>query len=175
MTTGPIVAATGHRPDKLGFGARGYTEPVRLKLVAFARQQLEGLAPQKVISGMALGWDQAVAEAALDLGVPLLAAVPCDDQDITWPFMSRKRYRDVLSRTGVETHVVCPGPYKPWKMQARNEWMVDRASLLLALWDGSPGGTANAVGYFHVKLARCHDGTVSRFRNVWAEWENWAR
>ena len=28
-------------------------------------------------------------------------------------------------------------------MQARNEWMVDQATRLAALWDGSSGGTGN--------------------------------
>ncbi len=32
-------------------------------------------------------------------------------------------------------------------MQVRNEYMVDRADLVLALWNGTPGGTGNCVRY----------------------------
>jgi len=152
------LAVTGHRPQKTG----GYDEPNRLRLVAFAREQLAKLAPAQVISGMALGWDQAIAEAALDLDLPLLAAIPCDGQDSTWPFMSRRRYRELLGRPGVESHVVCPGSYKPYKMQVRNEWMVRQADLLLALFDGTAGGTANCVAYAQTQGVK--------IVNVWNEW-----
>jgi uncharacterized phage-like protein YoqJ len=32
-------------------------------------------------------------------------------------------------------------------MQIRNEWMVDRADQVIAIWDGTSGGTANCVEY----------------------------
>jgi uncharacterized phage-like protein YoqJ len=32
-------------------------------------------------------------------------------------------------------------------MQVRNEWMVDHCNDLLAVWDGSDGGTGNCVRY----------------------------
>ena len=48
-------------------------------------------------------------------------------------------------------HIVSPGEYAAFKMQVRNEWMVDQLNpatdLLLAAWDGSPGGTGNCVKY----------------------------
>lgn len=37
--------------------------------------------------------------------------------------------------------------YKPWLMQKRNEFMVDRVDTVLAVWDGSDGGTGNCVKY----------------------------
>ena len=37
--------------------------------------------------------------------------------------------------------------YRPWLMQKRNEYMVDRCDKLTALWDGSSGGTGNCVKY----------------------------
>ena len=33
------------------------------------------------------------------------------------------------------------------RMQARNQWMVDHCQLLIAVFDGSPGGTKNCVDY----------------------------
>jgi nucleoside 2-deoxyribosyltransferase len=32
-------------------------------------------------------------------------------------------------------------------MQDRNIWMVDHCDALIAVWDGTSGGTANCVGY----------------------------
>jgi len=32
-------------------------------------------------------------------------------------------------------------------MQTRNIWMVDNCDLVLALWDGSDGGTGNCIKY----------------------------
>jgi uncharacterized phage-like protein YoqJ len=34
-----------------------------------------------------------------------------------------------------------------WVYQKRNEWMVDHAQMVIAVWDGSSGGTANCVKY----------------------------
>lgn len=133
------VAATGHRPDKLG----GYEQINRL--TSFARQYLNALSPASVISGMALGWDQAVAAAALDLCIPLTAAVPFEDQESRWPDTSRRRYAELMSRAAF-VHVVSPYPGTP-AMQLRNRWMVDRCDLLLSLYDGSYGGTHNCLLY----------------------------
>jgi uncharacterized phage-like protein YoqJ len=43
--------------------------------------------------------------------------------------------------------LVTDAPYRAELMQIRNEWMVDRCDLLIAVWNGTPGGTANCVAY----------------------------
>ena len=35
--------------------------------------------------------------------------------------------------------------YTPYAMHARNRWMVEHTSRLIAIFDGSPGGTAHTV------------------------------
>ena len=107
---------------------------------------LRTLRPAWGITGMALGVDQDFAQACADLGVPFTAAVPCTGQDATWPDTSRRYYKHLLA-CAAEIFVVSPGPYAPWKMQKRNEWMVDHADEVLAVWNGSAGGTANCVAY----------------------------
>ena len=72
-----IIAATGHRPDKLG----GYGSIVADRLFHLAYETLEELAPTLVISGMALGWDMAVAEAAFCLDIPFHAYRPFEGQE----------------------------------------------------------------------------------------------
>jgi uncharacterized phage-like protein YoqJ len=141
-----IYAATGHRPDKLG----GYSDLILARLVRIARDFLEPAPPVQVISGMAQGWDTAVAMAALDLGVPLIAAIPFRHQAAVWPEIPQRRFYSILNRAA-EVHVVCEGGYSAEKMQRRNEWMVDRAGLIVAMWDGSSGGTCNCVEYADAK------------------------
>jgi uncharacterized phage-like protein YoqJ len=138
-----FYAATGHRPDKLG----GYSKATEDRLRKLARRYLEVDTPdQGVISGMALGWDMAWAEAAVELGIEFTAAVPFAGQESTWPTAARDRYNKLLGKAA-DVMVVCTGRYEPWKMDLRNHWMVDHSSKLIALWNGTKGGTFNCVLY----------------------------
>jgi uncharacterized phage-like protein YoqJ len=150
-----IIAATGHRPSKLG----GYSDHTWRRLLLTAERALELLEPREVISGMALGWDQAIATQALAMGIPVVAAVPFAGQEDRWPYNSQQRFRDLLDRAR-EAVVVSLGGYSPARMQRRNEWMVDRCDTVLALWDGSPGGTSRCVEYAQ-RIGR-------PVRNVWS-------
>ena len=141
-----IVSGTGHRPNKLG----GYGMPATVKLVNLARDWLEENKPSQVISGMALGWDYALAAAAFDLDIPFIAAVPFEGQEKMWPDESKRNYHTLLADASKVEYVCEPG-YAPWKMQKRNEWMVDNSDLVLAVWNGTPGGTANCVRYAQQK------------------------
>jgi len=59
-----ILAVTGHRPEKLG----GYGPAVAERLFNLASSELQGLRPEYVLTGMAIGWDQAVADACQGSG-----------------------------------------------------------------------------------------------------------
>lgn len=139
-----ILAFTGHRPDKLG----GYKlpNPTYLKVCQAIDAKLRELKPEKVISGMALGIDQWGAFIAHKLGIPFIAAVPFLGQEKAWPLASQKTYHQFL-KLASEVVIVSEGGYSAEKMQIRNEWMIDRADIVLACWDGSSGGTRNAVMY----------------------------
>lgn len=139
-----IVAFTGHRPDKLG----GWDplHPVVDRVRHAIRRGLARNWPLYAISGFALGVDTWAAEICLEMGIPFVAALPCDNWGEQWPAFSRARQEKLLAKAK-EIHVVSPGPYKPWKMQRRNEWMVDHCSRLLAVHDGSSGGTYNCLAY----------------------------
>lgn len=154
-----IIAATGHRPKRLG----GHGPGVQNCLVRLARGYLQASADVRaVISGMALGWDTAWALAALDLGLPLIAAVPFDGQPNRWPESSQHLHADILARAS-QVVVVAPGPYAAWKFERRNEWMVDRADRIAALWSGASGGTARCVAYAQ-RLGKPVD-------NLWTRWQ----
>lgn len=137
-----IIAATGHRPDKLG----GYGVGAKMKLRRLAYEYLEPLRPTDVIVGMALGWDQAVGWAAVSLGIPVHAAVPFAGQEFAWPLESQDEYQKLLAQCVSKT-IVFPGGYCAYAMQLRNEWMVERCNRVMAMFDGSPGGTANCIKY----------------------------
>jgi uncharacterized phage-like protein YoqJ len=153
-----IIAATGHRPDKLG----GYHPRTQARLQLIAAEGLRIMEPSRVISGMALGWDTAVALAAIDLFIPLTAAVPFKGQESRWPEGSRRTYREILSMAD-EVVTVCEGGYHPAKLQVRNEYMVNQAEEILALWNGTPGGTRNCIDYAKEMRRPIY--------NVWSMWE----
>lgn len=136
-----VIAGTGHRPQKL----QPYSDQVLERLIDIATEYLEGVQVTKVISGMALGWDTALCIAALDLGIPVCAAIPCYGQELPWLLSDRNRYHQLLGQCS-ET-VVAEEEHSFMSMRKRNEWMVDNCDRLLAFWDGSKGGTANTVRY----------------------------
>ena len=137
-----IVAGTGHRPNKLG----GYGKEAATKVVDTAVDWLAINRPTKVISGGALGWDQALAAAASIVEIPYVMALPFFNLGAKWPKESAA-YLDYLCEGAADVIFVCEPGYAPWKMQKRNEWMVDNCDTVLALWNGTSGGTANCVAY----------------------------
>ncbi len=153
------IAITGHRPDKL-FGydlmAPGYMA-IRAELKTLFRRHACGA----LWTGMALGIDQLAALAVIDLnrdgaGIRLNAAIPCRGHSSRWPERSRNLYDAILSKCD-EKVLVTDAPYQAWMMQKRNEYMVDHAGMVIAVWDGSTGGTKNCVDYAlkkHVPVLR---------------------
>lgn len=104
------------------------------------------------ISGMALGADTLFAEAVLackSAGLPirLVAAVPFAGQEGKWNAGAQTRFREILG-VADQVEIVSPGVYSPSKMQVRNEWMVEHAMCVMAVWDGKQsGGTWNCIQY----------------------------
>jgi len=141
-----IVSGTGHRPNKLG----GYSPQANTKLVGIILKWLRENKVEKVISGMALGWDTALAHAAEIEGIYLLCAIPFEGQELIWPRESKIIYNSILDNAH-EVVVTSSGGYSPAKMQIRNQWMVDNSDLVLAMWDGTTGGTYNCIKYAESK------------------------
>lgn len=152
------VCGSGHRPNKLG----GYTKASQNIIYKTALYALLDTNPDCVISGMALGWDQALAYAAVHLDIPFIAAIPFEGMERKWPESSRHFY-DRLRKQAQKEVIVCDGGYTPDKMQRRNVWMADKADLALILWDGSSGGTGNFVKYAEEKELV--------MRNYWEKFE----
>lgn len=138
------VAVTGHRPNKLW----GYdlTHLNYIKLQDKLGQVLKDIKCDYAISGMALGVDTIFALTALDIGIKLECAIPCLNQSKMWSKKSRDTYNEILKLAHKVTYV-SDKPYAPRCMQLRNKYMVDIADKIIAVWDGSAGGTANCVRY----------------------------
>lgn len=161
------IAATGHRPPRLGLS---YGPADNKLLTMFAKQMLtdsmEGYENVSIISGMAQGWDQAVAHAAILLNLPLIAALPFEGQESRWPYAGRKRYDAILGHAE-EVVTVSKGGFDSKKYLVRDEWMVNNCDAVLALWDGTEeGGT-----YYTVRYAKEFD---IPYINAWIPWESYA-
>lgn len=97
---------------------------------------------------MALGVDTWAAQAVLSLkkqGYPLylIAACPCKGQESKWRSADKDVYRTLLAQT--DAVYTAYETYTPYCMNMRNRWMVDHAARLIAVFDGSSGGTASTV------------------------------
>lgn len=136
------TAFTGHRPNKLG----GYSEAVTDRLIALGERALRDFGVSRGIVGMALGWDMAVAQSCVNLGIPFVAAIPFAGQESRWPTESQRRYHALLALAD-SVEIISPGSYSNAAMHRRNEWMVDHSQRLVSLHDGSPGGTGSCVKY----------------------------
>ena len=143
---------SGHRPAKLPWRSNE-SDAHCLALKNEIRDRLEGIYEagyRHFICGMAIGCDMFFAEAVLELrkihpDVTLEAAVPCGSQPEKWSLEQRKRYNRLID--SCEKVTVLQIGYSADCMMKRNMYMVDNASLLLACFDGSPGGTMNTILY----------------------------
>ena len=166
-----IYAATGHRPQSIP----NYNFD---RLVQLANSTLQRLQPDKVITGMALGWDLAIAQAACNLSLPCIAAVPFSHQDCKWQDAERALWERLIfladevvyvdKRKGYTTKNCEVGAYHVSKLHKRNKWMVDNATNVLALYNGQEsGGTYKCIEYAKSK-------NVPVF-NVWNSWAKYSQ
>ena len=142
---GKTLALTGHRPGGLPKNI-DYAQ-VKQELIDYCHDN----DIDTVVSGMALGFDQvgalAVIESLQKEGIKLVAAVPFEGQEKKWNNQQRKTFERILKKADYVTYV-SDGGYSVAKLQTRNEWMIDNADEVFALWNGNnKGGTANAVAY----------------------------
>ena len=143
---------TGHRPQKLpwGFdedrnGCIAMKEIVKLEI----QNSILNYGITHFISGMALGFDMIAAEIVLELKknypfITLECALPCKNQQKYWQKEQKQRYEKNLSQADKITYV-SDKLYFDGCMQKRNKYMIDNSSMLIALFNGSAGGTKQTV------------------------------
>ena len=149
-----ICAFTGHRPQRLPWGGRE-EDPRCLALKAMLESAVEQVAQRgcrTFLCGMARGCDTYFAEIVLarrDRGLRLEAEIPCPGQADRWPEADRRRYHALLLECAV-VHVL-DDVYSEGCMLRRNRAMVDRADILITVYDGSGGGTGSTIAYANAR------------------------
>jgi uncharacterized phage-like protein YoqJ len=149
---GNTCCFSGYRPNKLPWGY--YETDARCQLL---KERLGDIVAavyhagiRHFICGMALGCDMYFCETVLKFrdehpDVTLEAALPCEDQAAGWNERNRARYFQLLGQCDSETYI--ERRYTPDCMLRRNQYMVDKSSVLIAVYDGRFGGTMHTVGY----------------------------
>ncbi len=137
-----IIGVTGHRK-------------IELDLYPFVIEKATSLFkeynPEKVISGMALGFDGLVCDICIENNIPYIAAVPFLGQENVWNNAQKEKYKDLLDKACEVRYIGAPG-YAAYKMFWRNEWIVDNSDLMIAYYDYSgKGGTYQCIKYAELK------------------------
>lgn len=136
-----IVGVTGHRDVEQEPG----------ELLEFARLFVALSGADKMISGMAWGWDLTVAQACVDLGVPFIAACPFPQQASRWPEDVRAQWWRLMG--AAESVNMTLSHYDQVAFTRRNKWIVNHSDEIGAL--DNPGkdrsGTRHCVLYAHKK------------------------
>ena len=131
-------AFTGYRPQKMPFGFNE-SDPRCIDFKCRVKETIQALYDmgyRHFISGGALGMDMFAAEAVLEL---------------------RARHDRLFAQADITT--ATGHAYTKSAMFRRNHYLVDNADLLLAAYDGQPGGTAMTC-----ELARRYDVPVMKIK-----------
>ncbi|MBO5421208.1 MAG: DUF1273 family protein [Clostridia bacterium] len=147
------VCFTGHRPQTLKFLWNEECEMcknLKMQIKNTITELIEKENAFHFISGMALGVDMICAEIVLDLKktypqITLECAIPCETQAAKWTEKYRDRYFNTIIASDKET--LLQTHYTADCMMKRNKYMVDKSDIVVAVWNGSKGGTANTVNY----------------------------
>ncbi|MEG1611787.1 MAG: SLOG family protein [Alistipes sp.] len=132
------VAFTGHRTYN------GKSDTALFAMV----QQLYDEGFRNFMSGMAVGFDLAAAAAVVILrnlhpDVRLVCAVPFEGQERRFSSTDKARYCALLAQAN-EVIYLCEN-YCPECYALRNNLLVDCATVIVAWFDGSAGGTRQTV------------------------------
>lgn len=165
------ICFTGHRPDKLGgydwntLRNKKIMEKLKTTIIELINSKDENYF--HFVCGGALGIDQMAFDIVQDIkentlklspiNITIEVALPFLKQDIKWNDENRIKWRQQLTASGKVTRVDKLEDYKingyeddiyyPAKMQKRNEYMVDKSDIVIAVWNGTKGGTANCINY----------------------------
>lgn len=103
------------------------------ELVYLAKMALKEYGATHVITSLALGWEQALAKAALEMEIPYTVALPYPGRDAEWDREARTLYLDLLARASGVVRV--SDTFSDTAMQECHEWCAEEADLVVALWD----------------------------------------
>lgn len=144
---------TGHRPEKLN---RPEAEVKKALEIAILQAINDGF--MTFITGMARGIDIWAGEIVLQLrkqnpNLHLIAASPYEGFENHWSADWQMRYKDILDQADL-VRFICKD-YSKACFQIRNEWMVNRSTRVIAVYNGKPGGTRNTIEYAERNKVEC--------------------
>ena len=136
---------TGHRPDKIELGEKEI-KPLLEKAIDEAIS--EGFVT--FITGMAMGTDIWAAEIVLDRkkknkNLHIICALPHPGFESRRNFTEKIRFSKIIKKADLVKEI--NDHYFTGCYQVRNEWMVDRSNLVIAVFNGQKSGTKNTVDY----------------------------
>jgi uncharacterized phage-like protein YoqJ len=146
---------TGHRPNKLkGYDPKDNKE-LLWEIFKVVEDHIDNKGVTTFISGAALGVDTWAAKMILRVKryspeIKLILAIPCKNHSSKWNSESQKEWQSIVDQAD-EVVYVSEEEYKPYLMQKRNEWMCNMSDYIIAVHDGSNGGTGNCVKYAQKK------------------------
>lgn len=135
------LAITGHRPDKL---------PRLYETAKAIGQAYDDLGATYVYQGQAPGADIKAAMSCYFEQIPYCAVVPWAGHKDSMPdaYWLSQWEEAIKYADRVEVLSDSKEYLGPWLYHNRNQFMVDHADAVLAIWDRKPGGgTASTVEY----------------------------
>lgn len=154
------VALTGHRPDKLGGYDLNtpYYDVLENKLAQLLLEYLKMYDYVEAHSGMALGADTVWTKVILKLRdqypdrITFVADIPNYNQSNRW--FAKKDvnfWKHAIEEADVVNTWDEGSKSYAHALQLRNIGMINPVDVLISVYDGTPGGTANAVKYARSK------------------------
>lgn len=140
-----VCCFTGHRPDKMEFGEEEI-KPLLAKAIDAAIA--DGY--KTFITGMAPGTDIWAAEIVLERKktnkvLQLICALPHPGFEKRRSVVEKLRFDKIIQNADLVEEV--NDHYFSGCYQVRNQWMVDRVSRVIAVFNGQKGGTKHTVDY----------------------------
>jgi len=141
LPPGTLCGVFGHRPSELGGYQPNPTEhAVRARLVEILRAKREMDGGLIVVSGLRLGAELLGAEAAQELGVPVVAVLPYPSPESVWPTPSQERFRRAASSS--DSVLTLEHKVPKTKQQAgaalsrRDGWLRSNLDQAVVVYDG---------------------------------------
>ena len=136
---------TGHRPDKMELGEKEI-KPLLKKAIDEATTN----GYVTFITGMAMETDIWAAEIALERkkrnkDLHLICALPHPNFESRRSMTEKMRFNKIIKKADLVKEI--NDHYFTGCYQVRNEWMVDRSNLVIAVFNGQKSGTKNTVDY----------------------------
>ena len=132
-------AFTGHRDLEPDFSAE--------KLIEAIEKCIER-GVKTFYCGMAKGFDMLAAEYVLlkkrqGAEIQLVACIPYPEQSKNFSDEDKGRYNRILNEVD-DRYLACEA-YRPWCMAQRNNYMVEKADVLIAYCHKDSGGSFNTI------------------------------